>query len=312
MRIEPAVEFFRRLGYPAEAAGDSLWYRVPEGFWVRHPHHLTRPPTPEEAAGLLRRHRALGLRYSLPAGHPGQPGGVYMVRNPGYDFPQVNARMRTRIRRGLERCSVRTVDFAALREQGLPLNVDTLTRQSRPDPTFTSPVRWAQFCEAAAACESLQAWGAYAEGQLAAYAIVLRMGAAAIVLYQMSRTALREQETNPALNFTLTYHLARTPGISAVSFGHVGLDSTAGLDQYKRSLGYAVEPLTFALWLRPLARRLLLSRAAAGVVGWLRWRQPERRAWHKAEAVLGMAALSAPRLGPDSPPAARAKADHAG
>jgi hypothetical protein len=311
MSVEPAVRFFRRLGYQAEAAGDCLWYRVPEGFLVRHPHHAVRTPAPAEIAGLLGRHRALGLRYSLPAGQPGQPGGVYLVRDKGYDLAHASARMRTRIRRGLEQCSVRRVSFAELRGQGLPLNVDTLARQNRPDAHFTSPARWARWCEAAAACESLHAWGAFAEGQLAAYAIVLQMGTAAIVLYQMSATALREREANPALNFALTYHLARAPGITAVSFGHVGLDTTSGLDQYKRSLGYEVEPLTFVVWLRPVARRLLLNPATARVVAWLRRQQPGRRSWQKLDAVLAIAARSASGGGPPRP-TARREVDRAG
>jgi hypothetical protein len=222
---------------------------------------------------------------------------VYLVRKPDYGLADVAPRMRTRVRRGLERCTVRRLSAPELAEQGLPLNQDTLQRQGRSDALFTRPERWAALCQAAAACSALEVWGAFAGQDLAAYSMVMQTGPVAVILYQMSRTAHLPLEVNPALNFTQAYELARRPGVAAVSFGHVGLDSTDGLDRYKRALGYQLEPLTFAVELRRELRPLLVSGLTRAVARRLRQRRPESHLLQRLEAVLEIAAQSAGRPG---------------
>ena len=256
------------------------------------PHHQATPPTPDEIAGCLKRYKVLGLRYTLPAGQRGKPGAIYFARGADYDLPLLAREMRGRVERGLRQCNVRPISFDELREQGMPLNLETLARMRHADPYFSDPALWERFCQAAAQSPAAQAWGAFVDGQLAAYSFVFQLGSVAVLMYQMARTSLLPMDAGPALNFTQTRHLLRAPGVSAVSFGHEGLDATSGQGEYKQALGFEPAPVTFVVNLRPAMRLALLNPLSTVTLSLLRRALPANDLLQRVQAVLAIAAVS--------------------
>lgn len=290
MTYEPIAHFLQTAGYDVETTASGVWYGVGHGFFVRVPPYETRPPSPAELAHLWRRPRVLGVKYSLPPGDGTPTGGIYIVRDPAYDFPNLQATQRRKVRRGLERCEVRPISFARLQAEGLVLNRESLARQRRDDPMLSNAAKWARFCRAGDTCEGAHAWGAFVNGELASYAALFVADGVVHILHTMSRAAYLKQHSSPALIFSLTQTWMRTPGIRAVSFGPAGLSSWQGLDAFKAHMGFQFEPLTFAVRLRPIVSTLLTNRLTRRTVEALAQRYPDNDTMRRVQRVLTLAA----------------------
>jgi hypothetical protein len=234
----------------------------------------------------------LGLHYSVEPGGQGKASHSYFVRDRDYDFKNLQPRIRSKTRRGLENCQVRPMSFDELQRLGMPLNLDTLARQRRDDPIFSDPDRWARFCQAGEQVEGAQAWGAFVSGELATYATLFQVGGVMSIVYQNSRTSLMKLHSNPALTFTVTQTMMRTPGVEAVCYGPKWLTTTKGLTEYKRHMGFDEEPVVFVVHLRPVVKRILLDWGGRPVIAALgRWLS-DRDLYRQVQAVLDTAAAS--------------------
>lgn len=292
MNYTELAKYFRLLGCQVEETGHGVWYGVGHGFFTRVPPYEVTLPSRDVIQTLFRRYPLIGLKYSVAQGGRGKAGGVYFVRDPDYDFKNLQSRMRSKTRRGLENCQVREVSFEELHRLGMPLNRDTLTRQQRDDSLFDRPNGWKRFCTAGEAVEGAEVWGAFVGGELAVYAVLFRLGKVVNIVHQMSRTRLMDLNVNPALNFAMTRAMMRTPGIEAVCFGPEGISSSGGLDKYKQHMGFQKEPVVFAVRLRPLVRCALLNRVSLQAIAALgRWR-PQSDFYRRVQGVLDIATLS--------------------
>jgi hypothetical protein len=292
MNYTEYAQYCRLIGYRVEETPHGIWIGIRHGFFNHVPAYETRPPSEDELRTLFRRYPVLGLNYSIEPGGQGKAGHVYFVRDQDYDLKILHPKARTRVRRGLENCQVRPMSFDELHRLGMPLNLDTLARQRRDDPMFSHPERWACFCQAGEQVEGAQAWGAFVADELAAYTVLFRLGGVVNIMYQMSRTRLMKLHPNPALTFTVTQTMLRTPGIEAVYNGPEGLSSSKGLDEYKRRMGFDKEPVVFVVRLRPVVKHVLLNwggRQAIVALG--RWLS-DRDLYRKVQAVLETAAMS--------------------
>jgi hypothetical protein len=284
--------YLQRLGYQAEVSPNGVWYRIGYGFLLRDQPYETMPPPEEEIQHLFRKYSLLGLIYSTEVGSPGKTRGVYLVRNHNYDLKDLQKKERNLTRRGLENCQVRLISFEELHDSGMPLNRDTLARQGRDDSLFSDPERWARLCLAGREVDGAQAWGAFVDGELAAYALLFQIGEVQVILHQMSSTRLRGQHPNPALIFTVTQTMMRTPGIEAVCFGTEGLSSSDGLDLFKQRMGYQKEPVVFSVRLNPAVRLALLNRVTRHTLASLGSWRSNSDFLRRVNGILEIAALS--------------------
>jgi hypothetical protein len=230
------------------------------------------------------------VRY--PSQHrPGLPSGIYVCREKAYDLSFVQPRQRTQVRRGLERCEVRAVDQPELLAQGFECNLDTMQRQKRFDSEFGERRQWRRLVGAIQKCPAINAFGAFTNGRLAAYAITCREGGWFHILHQMSRRDSLDQYPNHALSYKLTRDALQDPGVRAVCYGLIGLASGEGLHDYKLRLGYEVEPQNSVFLLHPRVERLLTGTLAARVVGLLRRARPDSERIERIDSVLRGARL---------------------
>jgi len=280
------------MGYQVEETPHGIWIGISHGFFNRVPLYETAPPTQGEIRSLFRCYPILGLHYALPPGSRGKPSYGYFVRDRDYDLKHLHRKSRKGVRRGLENCQVRPMGFDELYHLGPPLNRDTLARQGRDDPTLSQPERWARFCQAGEQVEGAQVWGAFVSDELAAYVTLFRIDGVVNLLHQNSRTSLMKLYPNPALNFTVTQNMMRTPGVQAVFSGPAGHWSSPGLDAYKRHMGYLKDPVVFAVQLRPVVKHLLLSQWGRRIISALGCRLSGKTLCQSVKAILEVAVLS--------------------
>ena len=285
------AKYCRLIGYRVEETPHGIWIGIKHGFFNRVPAYETTPPTKEELRSLFRRYPVLGLNYSVEPGSQGKAGHVYFVHDQDYDLNKLDFKGRWSVRKGLRNCQVRPLSFDQLHRLGMPLNLDTLARHRRDDPMFRDPDRWARFCQAGEQVEGAQVWGAFDANELAAYIVFFRLGKVVNCMYQMSRTRLMKLHSNPALTFTVTQTMMRTPGIKAVCYGPEG--PSKGLDEYKERMGFDKEPVVFVVRLRPVVKHALLNWGGRQVIAALgRWLS-DRDLYRRVQAALDIAAISA-------------------
>lgn len=292
MNAAQLAHFLRLNGRRVEETPGGLWEAVGYGFVRRLPVYELRPPSVDEVRLLFKRSALVGLYYTLGPEAHGKPGGVYFVRDPDYGIQHLAEKERRKTRRGIENCQIRRMSFPELRRLGLALNQETLGRQGRSDLMFGDAECWSRFCEAGAQVEGVEAWGAFVADQLATYTILFRVGDVVNILYTMSSTTFMKYHSSPALTFTVTQTMMRTPGVLAVCFGPEGLSSTAGLDEYKQRMGYVKEAVAFAVRLRPVVRRALLSWPSRHVIGALGYWWSRSEVYRRVQSIVDIASAS--------------------
>lgn len=254
------ARFWELRGRRVFEMGGVIWGHHKGPFYTSLPFQRRVDLAPEEVDGILRAARIHGLTF--PSNRPGLPAGHYVIRPKGYDLKAVNRKQRGHVTRGLEACEIRTLDGDELLRKGMPLNRDTLDRQSREDETFLDPEKWKGFVKAVAACPGMTIHGAFVDGRLATYLISCREGGWLHLIYKMSSTAEREHHPNHALDFAIIRDAGQDPGIAFIGNGYTSILPNEGLDRYKRQLGYEAQEHNLCTRFHPWLAPLLSSEAA--------------------------------------------------
>lgn len=280
------AEFCRLIGYRAVETTHGVWIGPSHGFFNRVPLYETTPPTRGELRSIFRRYPTLGVNYAAEPGTQGRASCNYFVRDQDYSLGTLDSKGRWSVRKGLEHCDVRQMSFDELRSVGMPLNLDSLARQGRDDPIFSDPERWMHLCLAGERVKEAQAWGAFVDGELGAFVILLHMGKVVNLLYSSTSTRLMDCHPSPALFFTVIQAMIQTPGVEAVYNGPEWLTTGDGLDRFKQRLGFQREPVVFVLELRPLAKHVLLSSGGRRMISALGRQLLDNDSYQKLRAVL--------------------------
>jgi hypothetical protein len=286
------AEFMERRGRRIVETAECLWHSVESRFFLSLPYHVPRDPESAEISRLLVAERGLGVRF-LSRNRPGLAGGIYVWRRKPYGLDCIHQKLRSQVRRGLEKFTVRPVEQSELLAQGIQLNRDTMTRQGRYDAEFGEPGNWERLASAVYQSRGVMAYGAFSEGRLAAYVIACRDGGWLHILHQMSRTEDLPQNPNHAVTFSVTAMAGEDPTLEAASYGLVSLLSADGLHMYKVRFGYEVVEGASAFQFHPALAPVLRNGVLRGAVGLLRRIRPQDQRLEKVETVLEAARLSA-------------------
>jgi hypothetical protein len=286
------AEFCRIIGYQVEETPHGVWIGPSHGFFNRVPLYEMAPPGKDELRGLFRQPSTLGVHYAAEPGSRGRTSHNYFVRRRDYDLTTLNSKGRWSVRKGLRNCRVRPMGFDELQRLGMPLNLDSLARQGRDDPTFSNPDRWALLCQAGEQVDGVHVWGAFCADELAAYIIFMRLGAVVNLIYHNSRADMMQFHPSSALFFSVTQEMMQTEGVEAVYNGSEWLTTGTGLDRFKQRMGFDKEPVVFAVKLRPILKRLLIDWGGRHIIDASdRWFS-NREFYQNVRAVLDLAAAA--------------------
>ena len=292
MDLAVYANFCAAIGYKVLETPHSVWIGRSYGFFNRMPLYVTTPPQEEELAFLFRQQRILGINYATETGCKGKLSHNYFVRDHNYSVKNLNKNCQRNVLKGLNSCQVRPMSFDELYRLGMPLNLDTLSRHGRADKLFSNVDHWKRLCRAGEELEQVEAWGAFAQGELGSYIITTQQGPVVSVLYSHSRTRLLASHTSPALYFFMIQTLMQRPGIEAVYNGAEWLTTSRGLDRFKQGMGFIAEPVVFVTRLRPLVNQVLLNRGMRYAIASLGPLLLKNEFHLRVETVLDMAKLS--------------------
>lgn len=267
------VDILRAQGRPVTQT-ESCWWYAPYGqrrlFHAFPNHRLITPSAAELKQVFQANPEAYAVRFLSPTTAAGGAESFQWTCRQTFELEALDSKDRNTVRKGLKNCTVRQLSFDELARDGETAQLDTLRRLGRELKSLSTTQRLSQH-------RAYQAWGAFVEDQLAAFAINLRVENWVHIQVNRSATELLKFNPNNALLYVMTQQLLTDPEVEAVSYGWEPLAPLTTLDRFKLSMGYVKEPvrqnIVLAPWLRyavnPLTRRLIRQAAT--------WRSGDQR-----------------------------------
>jgi hypothetical protein len=237
---------------------------------------------------------AFALRYPMTPDKSGPRGGMYVCSNRNYDIQALTSQnVRSRTRRGLARCRIEQIDFTYLAQHGHALTAETTLRQMGKMPS-TTEAEWHLFCENASRSPDFEAWGAFVEDRLATFIVGMLVEDCYYIHLQKSASDLLKYYPNNALLFTVMKTKLACPEVGYISHGPKALAVGKGLDYFKTSMGFEMQPYTDHVVFNPLVKPFLMWKGDA-VVDRLVQRYPDNLFWQRASRALRVARGEEPR-----------------
>jgi lipopolysaccharide/colanic/teichoic acid biosynthesis glycosyltransferase len=280
------AEWFEEQGKRVARSPSSHWVEMGPRAYQAFPYHRVIHPGEQELTELLRRQRALALRYSTSADAPkGAPSYHVVFEGQDYALEALPKKARYDVRRGLERFVVEPLDFERLAVEGWELRVETLRRQGRLKGEDES--WWRRACASAGRLRGFEAWGATDRqgGELASSLLAFRCGPCYSILYQQSRTEVLPLRPNHALTFAVVAEALRREGVDQVFYGLHSLDAPSSVDAYKLRLRFVARPVRQRVMFHPLLAPLV-GPSGHRLLRALRRGLPDRPAIAKAEGMV--------------------------
>ena len=257
------VELLRAQGFNVIETASCYWHdrgvRQEIGpqwvhFFVGGPPHHPVSPSSLELAEVFAKSRAFGVKYVTSRADEGKASYHFICADPSYDLQSLKKKARNQTRRGLERCKIEKIVFDFLHAAGMGLMRDSWERRGRG--VTVSDAWWRRFCEAAPKFKDAEAFGASAEGQLAAFVTTVIIEGVCYIGFVYSLRALLWAHPNNALIFTITRDMLYRDGVHCVSLGLESLEGLSSLEHFKVGMGFRREPVRQHVVLNPLVRPL--------------------------------------------------------
>jgi hypothetical protein len=253
MSPEEIVSFFIGRGLHVVRTASCWWYEEQRhsGLYYSFPTHGVIDPQAAECSELFDlAPSALAFRFIAPLESRGHPSFIW-VRRPDYDLNALSSKSRNQTRRGMESCEVRKIPWDELVSVAGAANADTMKRHGQNGSQSLG------FDTELAKCPAYEAWGAFADGELAAYVVTLTVENRAHILVQRSVTAHLKLRPNNALVFLVVKELLSRPGVASVGYGLEPLDVLDSLDHFKSGMGFVKEPVCQRILIAPRLKLLL-------------------------------------------------------
>jgi hypothetical protein len=157
----------------------------------------------------------------------------------GYDLDNLTSGDgRQSIRKGLRNCSVKRVEAVAFRTLAYPIQRAAMVRYGEHPPTEAD---WAAYVDQLSGYAGTEFWGAFYDGQLAAFTICLVIDGAVDLGAGKSDPDLHKYKPNAALFYTLCKHYLGN-GLSYVTNGSRTLSHPTEINTFLEKLGFRRVP----------------------------------------------------------------------
>lgn len=235
------ADFFERLGERVLRSPSAYWHEVQRGVVLSFPYHRLITPDESEVRSLFRAHRLRAIRFPTPLTAFGFHSTLELNTRADYDLKQLASTARRQTKQGLAACQVRRLEFAELERLGLGLAQQTAQRQ-RLDTAYAEPVYWQRFCRAGAAVPDAHAWGAFAEGELAAFLVSVNAEGWVNCIYTASSRAHLDKRPNNALLYAASRQFL-VEEQRRICYGLGSLEHLPHLDHFKRQMAWTLQPI---------------------------------------------------------------------
>ncbi len=286
--IEPFAHFLEATGHRILRGAGTYWYEASRGFLLAVPSHRLLQPSDEEIRALFRMQPCAGLRFSAPLEGSGKLSYQIVSDDRDYGLDRLSANVRSKVRRGLRRCEIAAVSFDTIASAGLAADRDTLVRQGRG--VRLEGAAWDRHWCAAATASTMEGWGAFVDGGLAAFLVTVQLDDCVEFLLARSRTDCLDAYPNNALVYEIARRMLGERRVRQITFGLESLEDVGALDQFKFGMGFRQAPLRQRVVFHPVLRAVLGQVGVRALVcRWADGRGARGGFWQKALGLLRFA-----------------------
>lgn len=246
---ENAAAFLRSQGRHVIQTESCWWYNVygQKNVYYSFPPNRLVTPTKAEIKQIFRQApKAKALRYLSPLAGKGSDSYLWTCTKP-YALDTIDGKARNQVRQGLKNCEVKHIPLNELETLGEQANTDSMKR-------FGIEAGLMKFGTRMRESGLYEAWGAFVDGNLAAYLVTLRVEDWAFIQIHRSVNEYLRYRPNNALIFTVQQELLSRPEISTVSYGWEPLYPIDTLDKFKLAMGSHKQPCKQSVILAPWLR----------------------------------------------------------
>ncbi len=238
----------RQLGLQVINTGTYNWIINENKTALSCPPEMVVFPTDEEITQVFRQGvRAISFRTEIDEKNFFE----YLYEGTSYNLEQFDRKVRNRVKKGINSCSVRTPDLKDLVTQGLKINQQTIERQVRDEQYLTVPELWERFAATLYDAKDVYVRGAYVDGILAAYAVFMRVNDTYYVYYPyMDREYTAHCPMN-AIYFTFINDRIESEGKIRISAGLSSYIEKKDLDRFKTNMLFEMVPCSRVLVISP-------------------------------------------------------------
>lgn len=283
MNAETFAEWLRRQGLRVYRTDSTFWCEASIRAYQAFPYHWVIQPDEVEIRALIRRSRALVLRYSTPVEQPGMISYHIVYTAPEYTLEGLDRRTRQNVRKGLKNCRVEPISMERLADEGWSLEEDTVKRQGRN--VTVERAKWVQRYHAAADLPGFEAWGALVGDRLAATLLTCQIDDCCEMISQQCHRDFLSARVNNALIYVVTETMVRRPGVREIFYTMQSLDAPPSVDEFKLRMGYTARAVRQRVVFGTRLAPLLVPAASALLSGAARL-QPENPSLPKLQGVL--------------------------
>jgi hypothetical protein len=256
MRLQDLERFAAAQGMRVIEGESCVWVEKRKFFLESLPPHRRIQLRPGEAARLFLRGAGV-IRYSCDEPE-GAPSFEYVWDDKNYSLDSLHKDAKRNVRKNLDSCLVRRLDYSLLSDQGCAINRSVFARQARPtaDCFLTNQALWNNYMQV---CESLpfvEAYGAFIEDQLCAFCLVLLLDEYCYTYHPHASTRYLKHYPMNVLIFSIVRMMLARPGIQCVSYGLESFASRPTLERFKLAMGCRKRPIGRQVLVHPLARPL--------------------------------------------------------
>jgi hypothetical protein len=257
-------DWLRRQGYTVIQTASSHWVEYGPHVFQAIPFHQLISPSEEELTDLLRKEKAIALRYSTPldAGVGSLSYHVVYESN-HYSEQDIHKKARYDVKKGLSIATIEPISLTRLADEGWALRSETLQRQGRSDAE--TKTWWEDLCLSAEGFPEFEAWGAMVQGKLVASLLAFAHKDYFNIMYQQSLTGYLQHGINNALTYVVTADVVKRPGPLHLFYGLRSLDASESVDKYKFRMGYIAKPLRQRVMFHPAVAPFVNGLTYAGV-----------------------------------------------
>jgi hypothetical protein len=229
-----------------------LWVEKRSRFWESAPSHR-RVVLSHAVSRKLFALGALAIRYTCPDDR-GTETCEYIWDDKNYGPQSLHKNSRYSVRKNLDLCIFRPIDFDLLIREGCTINQNVYERQDRKSDFQTDPLQWKRYMETCAGLPFVEAYGVFIQDRLCAYSLALFVDDYCYTFHPYAHSNYLKFYPMNVLIFSLVQRILQRPGVRCISYGVESYTSRPTLERFKIAMGCRKSSLRRQIVVHPLFR----------------------------------------------------------
>jgi hypothetical protein len=247
--------FISAQGLRIVGDADCYWVEKRPHFWESAPSHRRVGLSPSISKKMFDL-GAYAIRYTC-ADTAGEPTFEYVWDDKNYGLESLHRDAKRNVRKSMDVCLFRPIDFELLVREGCAINQDVYSRQNREPDFQTDQRQWSLYLQACAALPFLEAYGVFYKEKLCAYSLALFVDDYCYTFHPYAHSDYLKFYPMNVLIFSLVSHILQRPGVSCISYGVESYTSRPSLERFKIAMGCRKRNLRRQIVVHPLLRPAL-------------------------------------------------------